>query len=130
MKLVSNETPRILGICSTGPPHHRFASRALLDGEGVHGESVRPLGGGRARLPYGRCYASLVQRPVCGVHTVVAVEDPHERSEYPIVLGGTGSLLKAGVMAFKLECFFPSKEIEIFGGGLDLLPHSLRRKVQ
>ena len=29
-----------------------------------HGEPIRPLGGGEARLPNGRCYAPLVERPL------------------------------------------------------------------
>ena len=42
-------------------------------------------------LPYGRCNASLVERPVGVVHTMVVVEVPHEPSECPIVLGRTGT---------------------------------------
>ena len=57
------------------------------------GEPIRPLGGGRARLPYGHCNASLVERPARGVHAMVAVEVPHELFECPIVLGRTGSKL-------------------------------------
>ena len=54
-----------------------------------HCEPASPLGSGRARLPYGRCDGSLVERPIWGVHTVVAVKVDHEPSECPIVLGGT-----------------------------------------
>ena len=55
-----------------------------------HCEPVRPLSGRRACLPYGRCDASLVERPAWGEHTVVV---PRGFSECPIVLGGTGSEL-------------------------------------
>ena len=37
-------------------------------------------------------------------------------------------LLKAGAIAFELEWGFPLKAIEMFGGGLHLLPPSLRRR--
>ena len=47
-----------------------------------HGEHIRPLGGGRARLLNVRCDSSLVERPVLGVHRVVAaVDSPHEPPE-------------------------------------------------
>ena len=39
-------------------------------------------------------------------------------------------LLKASAITFELEFFFPSKAIEMFGGGLDLLPLNLRRRDQ
>ena len=39
-----------------------------------HGEPDRPLGGGRASFPYGRWDASLVERPVWGVQTVVVAK--------------------------------------------------------
>ena len=39
-------------------------------------------------------------------------------------------LLKARVIAFGLEWGFPSKAIEMFGGGFDLLPPSLRSREQ
>ena len=73
---------------STGRP-----CRAPPDGGGEHGEPVRPLCGWRARLPYGHCNASLVERPVWWVHTVVAVKVPHEPPECPIMLGRTGRKL-------------------------------------
>ena len=59
-----------------------------------HGEPISPLSGGRARLLNGRCDASLVKRPVRGIHTVVAVEvPPHEPSDGLILLGRAGSKL-------------------------------------
>ena len=42
-----------------------------------HGEPISPQGGGRARLPNGRCDASHVERPKWGVQRVVAVDFPH-----------------------------------------------------
>ena len=42
-----------------------------------HGDHVRPLGFGRARLPNGRYDASVVEWPVRGFHMVVVVEVPY-----------------------------------------------------
>ena len=81
--------------------------------EEEHGKPVRPLGGGRGRLLYSRCDASLIERPVTvrGVHTMVVVEVSHKPSECPIVLGRAGpklpveglcNCLRAGV-GFSLE---------------------------
>ena len=52
-----------------------------------HGEPIRPPGGGISCFTNGRCDASLVERPVRGIHSVLAVEVPQEPSEGPILLG-------------------------------------------
>ena len=76
-----------------------------------------------------RCDASLVEWPVWWVHTVVV---SHEPSEFPIMLGGTGSeLLVEGLYnSLRAGVGFPLKAIEMFGGELDFLPPSLRSRDQ
>ena len=64
------------------------------------GEPIRPLGDGRAC----RCDASLVERPVSEVHSMVAVQV-------------VNCLLKAYAIAFELEWGFPSKALDILGRG-------------
>ena len=61
---------------------------------------------------------------------VVAVEVPHKLSECPIVMGGTGSEQPVEGLWNRLRAGlgFPSIAIEMFGGGLDLLPPSLGRR--
>ena len=58
-----------------------------------HGKPVRPLGAGRAHLPYDHCDAFHIKQPVRRVHTMVVIKVPHKPSECPIMLGRTGSKL-------------------------------------
>ena len=68
-----------------------------------HGEPVRHLGGGRARIPSCCCDVSLVEPPVRRVHTMVVVEVSHEPSECLIVLGRTDSKLPVGGLYNRLR---------------------------
>ena len=77
--------------------------RPYLVAEVEHGKPLKPLGGGRARLPNGCRNASLVV--------------PHKPSECMDVLGRTVNCwFMVCAIAFELEWVFPSKAIEIFGG--------------
>ena len=96
-----------------------------------HCEPVRPLGGGKAFLPYGRCDDSLVEQPVWGVHTVVAVEVPHEPSKYPIVSGRTGSELPVEGLCNRLragEGFPLEGDWDVWWGTLPLAAYLAQKR--
>ena len=95
-------------------PSWRLGS-AHLYGGGLACEPIRPLGGGRASLPNGRCGASLVERLVWGVHLMVAVDVPHKPQECLVVLDWTGCKLAVEGLCNRLwdGVGFPSKGIEI-----------------
>ena len=71
--------------------------------EEEHSEPVKPLGDGRARLPYVCYHSYLVEWPLRGDHTMVAVEVPHEPSECPIMLSRTGSKLPVEGLCNRLQ---------------------------
>ena len=87
-----------------------------------HGKPIRPLGGGRARLPNGRCDASLVEESGKRGPQMVVVEVPHTPSECPIVLGKTGSKLSVEGLCNRLRAGvgFPSIVIKMFCGRLEV----------
>ena len=74
---------------------------------------------------------SLSLNDMYGIHTVV-VEVLHEPSECLILLGRKSSKLPVEGLCNCLrdKMGFASKAIEMFVGGLDFLPPSLRRRAQ
>ena len=93
-------------------------------------EPVRPLGGGRARLPYGRCYASLRTACMRGLHG-----GGGGGLSWPLWVSDRVGLSRQWTACWRLvqspsswSGFFPSKAIKMFGGGLDLLPPGLCRR--
>ena len=64
-----------------------------------------PLGGGTARLPNGRCDASLVERSVWRIHRVVAVDFPHELNKGPVFGDWSGSELPIEGLHYRLRAW-------------------------